>query len=200
MFSLFTTTPPAFRDDIILPGERILLRPLSADDADEMFLYASDPQVTEFLPWLPAPDASAVRPFLVEQVSRRKRSESMGFAIIARDTGAMIGSTDLMDLRIKRGQGELGYLIAREFWGQGLMTEAAHLTVAYGFDRLNLSCVIAFADAENGASRRVLEKLGMERTVAETRIVKMESRPYVRYELTRAVWNARREKNPATRK
>lgn len=188
MFSLFTSTPPAFRDDVTVSGQRVLLRPLRVNDDDAMFAYASDPEVTRFLPWEPAPSPESVRPFLQDQVGRRKRGESLGFAIIDCETGEMIGSTDLMDLRSVRGQAELGYLIARPLWGQGLMTEAAAMTLRYGFGPLNLVRIIAYADAENGGSRRVLDKLGMRHTACETRIVKGEQRPYVRYEITRPEW------------
>ncbi len=188
MFALFSHTPD--REGVRLEGERVLLRPLAVSDAEEMFAYASDPQVTHFLPWEPAPSADAVRPFLAEQVGRRKRGESMGFAIVDLVTNRMVGSTDLMDLRTQRGQAEIGYLLARPCWGQGIMTEAASLTAAYGFRELNLGRLIAWADQENWGSRRVLEKLGMRLAGNEMRIVKGEQRPYVRYELLRAVWEA----------
>jgi ribosomal-protein-alanine N-acetyltransferase len=191
MFSLFTTTPPAFRDDVCVDGPTVRLRPLSVADADAMFAYASDPEVTRFLPWQPAPDAVSVRPFLHDQVNRRKRCESLGFAIVLRESGEMIGSTDLMDLRAVRGQAELGYLIAQSYWGRGLMTEAAAMSRDYAFGAMNLQNLIAFADADNVGSRRVLEKLGMRHVSSETRTVKGEERPYVRYEITRADWEER---------
>ena len=189
MFALFSSTPN--REHIHLNGAQILLRPLAVGDAEEMFAFASDPDVTRFLPWEPAPSADAVRPFLSEQVGRRKRGESLGFAIVYKPSGVMIGSTDLMDLKAQRGQAELGYLLARPFWGQGIMTEATSLTIDYAFGPMNLGRLIAWADQDNWASRRVLEKLGMNLVGMETRLVKGENRPYVRYEILRATWESR---------
>lgn len=186
MFALFSHTPD--REGIRLEGTRVLLRPLMVEDAEEMFTFASDEQVTHFLPWEPAPSVEAVRPFLSEQVGRRKRGESMGFAIIDKATNIMIGSTDLMDLKTRRGQAELGYLLARSFWGRGYMSEAVRLTSGYAFGEMNLGRLVAWADHDNWGSRRVLEKLGMRLADTEMRIVKGENRPYVRYELLRAVW------------
>lgn len=186
MFALFSHTPN--RENVLLEGPRVLLRPLAVADAEDMYAFASDPFVTRYLPWEPAPSADAVRPFLQDQVGRRKRGESLGFAIVDRATGAMVGSTDLMDLKAVRGQAELGYLIARPYWGQGWMTEAAALTADYGFREMNLGRLVAWADEENAASRRVMEKLGMRLAGAEVRTVKGEQRPYVRYEVLRAMW------------
>ena len=182
-----------FAESLLLTGERVTLRPLAVADTETMFAYASDPEVTRFLPWEPATQTESVRPFLEEQVGRRVRHESLGLAILLRETGEMIGSTDLMDLKRTRGEAELGYLLARPYWGQGLMTEAAHLTLEHGFHRLRLMRILAYADAENQGSRRVLEKIGMHVWGTEIRTVHNEDRPYVRYEIRRAHWLARQK-------
>lgn len=187
MLRFWTSSPPApLADDLCLQSDRLVLRPLRESDSEAMFAYASDPTVTRFLPWTPAPDVESVRPFLAEQVAKRRRGESLGLAVLYRDNGVMIGSTDLMDLRGQiKGQAEIGYLLARPYWGCGLMTEAARLTAAHGFSALGLTRLIAFADAENVASRRVLEKIGMLVAGSELRIVKGEARTYLRFERLR---------------
>ncbi len=177
-------------DDLLLVGERVLLRPLRADDAPAMFDYARDPLVTRFLPWEPAPDVESVRPFLEDQVGKRRRGDALGLAVVLKGTGEMIGSTDLINLSFPTvlkwhgpKRAELGYLLARSFWGQGLMTEAAGLTVAHAFGALGLTQIFAWADAENAGSRRVLEKLGMCTRGSEIREVKGARRLYLRYEI-----------------
>jgi ribosomal-protein-alanine N-acetyltransferase len=182
MFALFSSSPN--RDDVILTGERLLLRPLAARDASDMFVFASDPEVTRYLPWEPETNIVTVRGFLQDQVARRRRGESMGFAVVLRETGVMIGSTDLMELKAVRGQAD-----------RGLMTEAGRLTLDYGFAGLHLNRMIAWADQDNAASCRVLEKLGMTVAGSETRFVKNERRPYVRYEVLREAWSAEQGKN-----
>jgi RimJ/RimL family protein N-acetyltransferase len=177
-------------DDLILAGDRVLLRPLCVEDAEAMYAYACDPFVTRFLPWEPAPDVDSVRPFLRDQVRKRQRSQALGLAIILKATGQMIGSTDLMDLSfptVLRWHGpkraELGYLLARPFWGQGIMTEAAGLTLGHAFGALGLTQIFAWADGENQGSLRVLEKLGMCTRGTEIRDIKGERRLYIRYEI-----------------
>jgi ribosomal-protein-alanine N-acetyltransferase len=174
---------PANYEDVVLEGVQIFLRPLFVADAEAMFTFVSDAEVTRYLPWEPAPSVKTVVPFLEEQVGRRKRGESVGFAIVHRETGAVIGSTDLMDLTTKRGLAELGYLLAKPYWGQGIMTEAAALTVQWGFQCLKLNRIVAWADRDNTASIRVMEKLGMTPAGSELRLVKEQTRPYVQYEL-----------------
>ena len=180
----------ALADDLRLVGERVFLRPLCADDAPAMFDYACDPLVTRFLPWEPAPDVESVRPFLEDQVGKRRRGAALGLAVVLKETGQMIGSTDLMDLSFPTvlkwhgpKRAELGYLLARPFWGQGIMTEAAGLTLGHAFGALGLTQIFAWADAENASSRRVLEKLGLCTRGSETREVKGARRLYIRYEI-----------------
>jgi [ribosomal protein S5]-alanine N-acetyltransferase len=178
--------------DLCLLGERISLRPLQLTDADGLFLCASDPLVTEFLPWHPATGVESVKNFLHDQIARRRRGESLGLAVLLENI--LIGSVDLMGLHAARKSGvaEIGYLMNRAHWGQGLMTEAAALARDHGFVQFDLKKLIGFADENNAGSRRVLEKLGMQPTGEEYRTVKSENRRYVRYELTRDDWESRR--------
>lgn len=178
-------------DDLLLVGERVTLRPLHIDDAAALYLCASDPEVTRFLPWQPATDIESVRNFLFDQVARRRRGESLGLAVLLHDT--LVGSVDLMGLHgaKKTGSAEIGYLLNRDYWGQGLMTEAAAVARDHGFTAFALKTLIGFADESNIGSRRVLEKLGMRLTGEELRTVKNEERRYKRYEMSRTEWEAR---------
>jgi ribosomal-protein-alanine N-acetyltransferase len=166
-----------------LTSERLILRPLAVDDAGAMLAYASDPEVTRYLPWYPATQIDVIRTFLQDQEAQRLRGETLGLAMVLAKSQAMIGSISLMHLRSSEpGTAELGYLLARPYWGQGFMTEAARCVVHHAFTERRLTRLIAFADSENAASRRVLEKAGMQATTTELRIVKQESRIYVRFE------------------
>ncbi len=179
-------------EDFRLQGERVELRPFVPEDAEAVFAYACDPEVTRFMAWDPAPDLDSVRPFLDEQIARRRRGEALGLAIVLNDTGQMIGSVDLRRVcssSFLRWRGprraELGYLMARDYWGRGLMTEAARLTVAHGLAALGLTQIVAWADADNRASRRVLEKIGMHTRGSEIREIRGQRRLYLRYQMGR---------------
>jgi ribosomal-protein-alanine N-acetyltransferase len=192
----WTLWRPASRESapetLELLGERVLLRPLRMGDVEALFQCARDPEVTKYLPWYPATGLDSVESFLGDQIGRRKRGESLGMGLCLRETGEMVGSVDLMSLRTakKTGEGEIGYLVRRDCWGRGLMGEAAALARDYAFRQYDLRLLIGFADAENLASRRVLEKLGMCAEDSETRTVKNEERLYIRYELPRVRWES----------
>jgi ribosomal-protein-alanine N-acetyltransferase len=177
---------------LVLESERVRLRPLEETDADAMFLYASDPEVTRYLPWHPATTVDNVRPFLVEQSWRRRKGTGYAFAVILRETGEMIGSVSLMSVRrrglwgcVGRREAEMGYVSGQQTWGKGLMTEAARLCLQFAFEELRLHRVHAWVDKENLASRRVLEKIGMIAYDTDNQSVKGERRVYVGYEVFR---------------
>jgi [ribosomal protein S5]-alanine N-acetyltransferase len=178
------TTLPAFT----LEGERVVLRPVELADAPDMFVFVADPDVVHFLPWYPASQLRGVQSFLEQQRGRRRSGESLAFSVIWKETGKVIGSTDIMQLQARDKHVELGYILAKEFWGKGVMTEAAALSRDYIFASLKRPTIVAFADHENIGSRRVLEKIGMREVGTEWRTVKELNRLYVRYELTRENW------------
>ena len=82
------------------------------------------------------------------------------WAVADKITGKLLGRCGLGFLD-KTPEVELGYVFAKEYWGQGLATEASLATIKYGFEQVNLERIVAIAHAENLASRRVIEKVGM---------------------------------------
>ena len=81
---------------------------------------------------------------------------------IHKDTHQFIGRCGLLPWTIEqRAEVEVAYLLAKEYWGQGLGTEAAQAIVHYGFEQLGLSRLICLIDPENQASVKVAVKIGM---------------------------------------
>jgi RimJ/RimL family protein N-acetyltransferase len=90
---------------------------------------------------------------------------------------------------------EIGWRLARSWWGQGLATEGARAALAYGFEHLGLSEIVSFTVPGNVRSRRVMEKLGMRYSedFAHPRIDPQH--PLCRhllYRLSRAEWASER--------
>jgi ribosomal-protein-alanine N-acetyltransferase len=84
------------------------------------------------------------------------------WATIDKETGQLIGRCGLLPWTIEeRPEVEVAYLLAREYWGRGLATEAAQAIRDYAFEHLNMSRLICLIDPANHASRRVAEKTGM---------------------------------------
>ncbi len=93
------------------------------------------------------------------------------FGIVLKETNVMIGSIGLIvdPLRENDSVRMLGYALGEAFWGQGFMTEAAGVVVAFGVEMMHLDLISATCYPFNLRSRRVLEKLGFryEGTLAQ---------------------------------
>jgi len=113
-------------------------------------------------------------------------------AIVLRDTATVIGGADLRVVSPADRRAELGYGLARAYWGNGYATEAAGLLVRFGFDRLDLLRIQAACAVENERSIRTLERLGLRREgrLAQYRWKAGTARDLFLYAITRADWAA----------
>lgn len=142
--------------------ERYLLRPPQAADAAWIFRdYAQDPEVTRFLTWAPHRAQSETEAFLARVLSGWASTGRGPYVIEASRSGRGLG---MFELRIEGPQAELGYVIARAAWGQGVMTEVVGACAERSLSGpAALTRLSALVDLENGASARVLEKCGFRR-------------------------------------
>jgi ribosomal-protein-alanine N-acetyltransferase len=75
----------------------------------------------------------------------------------------LIGKCGYNEWRKRHRRGDISYIVAREHWGKGIVSEALHAVLDYGFDHLNLHSVEAGVTPGNDASTRMLERLGFHR-------------------------------------
>jgi ribosomal-protein-alanine N-acetyltransferase len=105
------------------------------------------------------------------------------WATVQKDSGNFIGRCGLLPWTIDGQQEvEVAYAIARNYWGQGLATEAAGAILQYGFWHLNLPRLVSLIEPENTASQKVAEKIGMR---FEKRVDKGEYAPFYVYSISR---------------
>jgi RimJ/RimL family protein N-acetyltransferase len=165
------------------------LRDFLPTDLPAIHAYASDPEVTQFMFYGPrdAADTSAyLQRMLKSQVERPRRTWEL--AVIRRADDRLIGACDLtLD---NAYEGDLGYIFAREAWGQGYASEAARAIVDAGFVQLQLERVFAICAVEHGASARVLEKAGLRQRTVLHHYKEAKGRWWDMwlYDLTRADW------------
>ncbi len=137
---------------------RIELKPLKAIDAEHAFIWTGDAEVTKSLFWDHHPTQAATAEFLKSVAEKHP-----WFMAICLD-GKPVGAVTL-----DQGQGrsekraELGYVLARKYWGQGIASIAAKKAIIKGFAELPIVRIEAFVDPDNRASVRVLEKAGMKK-------------------------------------
>ena len=142
---------------MILQTKRLILRPWSENDAEELYKYASDPEVGPPAGWPPHTSAQNSR-----EIIRTVLSVPETYAVCQKENGKPIGSIGLHrnDLAEKDDEYELGYWIGKPFWGQGLIPEASRELLRYAFEDLGMSRIWCGYYDGNEKSRRVQEKLG----------------------------------------
>lgn len=138
---------------------RLRLRPPTLTDAESLFAgYAQEPEVSKYVVWRPHNDIATTYTFLQRCVQCWAERTAFPWAIIRNEDGALLG---MCELRIRRWQADLGYGLARPFWGHGYATEAVQSLVDWALAQKEVRRVWAVCDVENHASARVLEKVGM---------------------------------------
>jgi RimJ/RimL family protein N-acetyltransferase len=139
---------------------RLRLRPFRDDDAIELHRILTQPDMLKYFPRPGGPPLERVQKLVRNQIEQWDTVGYAWWAVEMKTTGVLAGWNGLQYLPDTR-ETEIGYLIDRPLWGQGLTTEAARVGLRYGVHDLELPEIIALAHPNNLASRRVMEKLGM---------------------------------------
>jgi RimJ/RimL family protein N-acetyltransferase len=143
---------------------RLLVRELAPEsDAAAMAEMYCDPEVMRFIPGGACDDEDAVRTLLGRYAEAQTTSGISSWAVVERESGQVIGDAGFGVFE-PTGDIELGYTLARRFWGLGYATEAARACLVAGLRHLDAPRIIAAVDAENLPSLRVAERIGMTRS------------------------------------
>ena len=139
---------------------RMRLVPVEPAHIKTTYEYAADIDNTRFMMYLPFESMEETEASVIDAMNEWKKTEParLEFAIIAE--GKHIGGIILYFLE-DRTNGELGWVVHKDHWGRGYVTEAARAMLVYAAERWRMKRIIACCDSENIASRRVMEKLGM---------------------------------------
>ena len=147
-----------------LRGRGINLRRLRRSDAGSIQKYANDPAVARFLPLLPHPYGMSDAREWINLTHRTFRDNTAyHFGIENGESGEIIGMMSLRNINRNDLNAEVGYFVARKFWGRGIATEALRLILRFSFEQVGLYRVYAVVHDENIGSVRILEKLGFTR-------------------------------------
>ncbi|TAD78278.1 MAG: N-acetyltransferase [Oscillatoriales cyanobacterium] len=145
---------------IVLETKRFFLRELTLNDEDFLYEVLSDPLTMQYYP--SPKNREETRQWLDRALGQYRESGHWLWAVCSRATGDPVGQCGLIH-QVVNGQSklEIGYLIARRYWGRGYATEAAIACREYAFKILQRPQVISLIHPDNLASRRVAEKVGM---------------------------------------
>ncbi|MFZ5823123.1 MAG: GNAT family N-acetyltransferase [Bacillota bacterium] len=150
-----------FRDLPELETERLRLIKPSLDRTEELFVFAGDPEATEFMTWETNKSPEQTRNAIIYMMGLHQRAEVAPWLILHKESDRVIGMTGYHVWIQRHGRAEIHYALARPWWGQGLATEAVRAVLGFGFERMELNRIEAMVHPRNTASRRVLAKVGM---------------------------------------
>lgn len=144
----------------IVETERLILRPVQLDDAKDMYEYCSDDDVIKYL-WFEKHDSVEYSEYIIEKLFLNRKDVGIpeAYAIVVKENNKMIGTIDVNQVHFN-DVGVIGYVIHKDYWGKGIVTEALETLILVlfnycGFYRLEINhCV------DNVGSGRVIEKAG----------------------------------------
>ena len=149
---------------VCLETNRLYLRAFQENDLEDFYSYASVPGVGERAGWNHHTSREVTKEILNSFIKNKKT-----FAIVYKETNKVIGSLGIefydeewvKDYDFSKGQGrEIGYVLSKEYWGNGLMPEAVKAVLSYLFEEVELDFVLCSHSIDNLPSKRVQEKCG----------------------------------------
>lgn len=141
-----------------LETERLKLRKFTENDMDALYRICSDEEVNRFLPWFPLKSIEEARVFFAERyASKYAQPQAYAYAVCLKEDDVPIGYINV-DMEEPH---DLGYGLQKEFWHQGIMTEACRAVIAQ-VKKDGLPYITATHDRENPRSGGVMKKAGME--------------------------------------
>lgn len=144
----------------IMETNRMRIREMGVQDFDSLYRIFQDRDVMQYYPDIK--NEEETRQWILWTISNY-RKYGIGLWILEdKATHAFIGQCGFVPQKIEEEvKIELGYMIAKEWWKQGLATEAAEACMSYGFNQLRFNQIVSLIDPENKPSIRVSEKLAM---------------------------------------
>lgn len=146
----------------LLETPRLLLRPFTVDDAPAMYAsWACDPEVTKFLTWPVHSGPEVTRTLLEEWTSQYQDPTYYNWAIVWKETGALIGNISVPERKESSASCHIGYCLSRAFWHKGVMTEAFSEVIRFLFEEVGALRIGACHDPQNPHSGGVMKKCGL---------------------------------------
>ncbi len=143
-----------------------MLRKLTNEDVDNIFLLDSNPEVMKYVGVPPTTEKGESARMLENIINQYQNNGTGRLAVIEKETSQFIGWSGIKLLTDEvngfKNVYELGYRFLPEFWGKGYATESALASLDLGFNQLNAEKIYAYADIDNQSSNHILTKLGFE--------------------------------------
>ena len=179
-----------------LETARLVIRPLTDGDVDDLYAYHRLPPIVAYLPW-PVRTREQTREVLETRktaIVLDKEGDALCLGVALRESNRVIGEMFLFWRSEANQQGELGFVFHPAFHGHGYAREAAERMLAVGFEDMGWHRIFGGCDSRNAASARLMERLGMRREAhfIGNKIFKGEWNEEFVYAMLREEWLERR--------
>jgi ribosomal-protein-alanine N-acetyltransferase len=147
---------------VTLKTTRMTLRPMRVSDGDALHAVWGDAEAMRYWDSPPMKAAEVTRNVIRRQCEDARLGDALYWSICLNGRRAPIGACDLSDIDTHHRRAEVGYLLAREYWGQGYAIEAMRVVIAYATNALKLERLSARTHTGNERSTALLKKLGFK--------------------------------------
>ncbi|WP_019242371.1 MULTISPECIES: GNAT family N-acetyltransferase [Bacillus] len=143
-----------------LETERLILRKITMKDAEDMYEYTSQEEVSKYVTWEAHQTLADTKGFIHFAQQKYYLKKVAPWGIQLKQSNKLIGTIDFVSWDPKHKIAEIGYAISKYYWRKGITSEAAEAVIKFGFNNMDLVRIQARCFVENIGSQRVLEKNG----------------------------------------
>lgn len=148
---------------MILETIRLLIRPITIDDKNEIFEYRRDKETNKYQGWIPE-SIEDVKVFISKVSNQINVPETwFQFVIVDKETQKIIGDLGIHFIDSKNKQAEIGCTLNKDFQNKGFATESVKKVIDYLFNELNKHRIITSIDPDNKNSIRLVERVGFRK-------------------------------------
>ncbi|MEC0240035.1 GNAT family protein [Paenibacillus dokdonensis] len=152
----------SFQEFPSIETERLLLRELQSDDAEDYYNYFSNHEVTRFWGYDSPKNIKTVASTFIRFSNAFKRKEMIVWGISSKETNKIIGTCILGNF-VRGSMANINYNLSIEHWKKGIMLESLGAIIPFGFKNLGLHRIQAMVMPENNASISLLEKCNFKK-------------------------------------
>ena len=151
-----------FKDLPVLETDRLKLRPLSMRDVNDVFEYASMPEVSKNVTWDYHRNIADSMAFVKSILYQYDQGLPSPWGIVYKSQHKLIGTGGFHNVNYEYKKAEVGYAISAKFWNMGLMTEALSEMLRFGFNVMQFNRIEALCKLQNTSSEKVMQKCNMK--------------------------------------
>lgn len=141
---------------------RLLLRAFRPEDAEDVFVYAGDAEVTRFVRFETHASVAESRRYIEAALKTAAEHQLGPWAMELKSSSRVIGACGFHHIALEDRRVEIGFVVAQQYWYQGFTVEAVHPLLDHAFRERQFNRIEAFCNVENSASERVLLKCGFQ--------------------------------------